>query len=211
MKGLAGRMTRYRNRLEGRSGTLWESRYKSSVVERDTYLLACSRYIELNPVRAQMIGRAQDYPRSSYSLRLNETAESIWLGESPGFKGLGLDYSARLARYSELIDQATPPSELQLIRGALQRGQLTGSPRFTEEIENITGMRVSQRSRGRPPPEIVWTLTKKSKGIGFNKSVPFLISFATSFFITINNKLYIKKILKLSFITGACSFTKNYS
>lgn len=57
MKALAARMTRYRNRLEGRSGTLWESRYKSSVVQSDTYLLACSRYIELNPVRARIVPR----------------------------------------------------------------------------------------------------------------------------------------------------------
>lgn len=150
MKGLAGRMTRYRNKLEGRSGTLWESRYKSSVVETDIYLLACSRYIELNPVRAQMIGRAEDYPWSSYPLRLKETAQNNWLDESPSFKELGLDHSARLARYIEFMDQATPRSELQLIRGALQRGQLTGSSRFTDEIENITGRRISQRSRGRP-------------------------------------------------------------
>lgn len=53
MKGLAARATRYRNRLEGRTGTLWESRYKSSVVESDAYLLACCCYIELNPVRVE--------------------------------------------------------------------------------------------------------------------------------------------------------------
>lgn len=55
MKTLAARTTRYRNRLEDRSGTLWESRYKSSVVQSDAYLLACCRYIELNPVRARMV------------------------------------------------------------------------------------------------------------------------------------------------------------
>gem|GEM_PF-5229047 len=75
MKGLAGRMTQYRNKLEGRSGTLWESRYKSSVVQTDTYLLSCSRYIELNPVRTQMVQRAQDYPWSSLQLRLKGALE----------------------------------------------------------------------------------------------------------------------------------------
>jgi REP element-mobilizing transposase RayT len=55
MKRLAGRQTRYHNRLEGRTGTLWESRYKSSPVDTDDYLLACIRYIELNPVRARMV------------------------------------------------------------------------------------------------------------------------------------------------------------
>jgi putative transposase len=61
MKALAARMTRYRNKLEGRSDSLWESRYKSSIVQSDTYLLACSRYIELNPVRARMVERAEEY------------------------------------------------------------------------------------------------------------------------------------------------------
>ena len=65
MKALAGRATRYRNRLERRSGTLWESRYKSSLVQTDTYLLACCRYIELNPVRARMVGASHDYLWSS--------------------------------------------------------------------------------------------------------------------------------------------------
>lgn len=61
MKTLSARMTRYRNRLEHRSGTLWESRFKSSLVQSDAYLLACSRYIELSPVRARLVRRAAEY------------------------------------------------------------------------------------------------------------------------------------------------------
>ncbi len=57
MKTLAARATRFRNKLEGRTGTLWESRYRSSLVQSDHYLLACSRYIELNPVRARMVAK----------------------------------------------------------------------------------------------------------------------------------------------------------
>lgn len=64
MKALAGRATRYRNRLEGRSGTLWESRYKSSLVQADAYLLACCRYIELNPVWSGMVARPEDAGRA---------------------------------------------------------------------------------------------------------------------------------------------------
>ncbi len=66
MKALVARATRYRNRLEGRCGTLWEGRYKSSPVQTETYLLACTRYIELNPVRARMVPAAGDYAWSSY-------------------------------------------------------------------------------------------------------------------------------------------------
>jgi putative transposase len=154
MKGLAGRMTRYRNTLEGRSGTLWESRYKSSVVQTDTYLLACSRYIELNPVRAQMVQHAQDYPWSSLHLRLNETAENHWLDEDFYFNELGKTHTERLARYTSFMDQAITSSELQLIRGALQRGQLTGNHRVIDEIEQITGLRISHRMRGRPAKQL---------------------------------------------------------
>jgi len=55
MKRLAGRQTRYVNRLEGRRGTLWESRYKSSPIQTDRYLLACCRYVDLSPVRARTV------------------------------------------------------------------------------------------------------------------------------------------------------------
>jgi hypothetical protein len=78
MKALAARATRYRNRLEGRSGTLWESRYKSSVVQSDSYLLACCRYIELNPVRARMVSDAADYPWSSYRIRVGDVPDGHW-------------------------------------------------------------------------------------------------------------------------------------
>ena len=70
MKRLAGRHTRRHNRLEGRRGTLWEGRYKSSPVQSDNYLLACCRYIELNPVRARMVSSAEDYRWSSYRTRM---------------------------------------------------------------------------------------------------------------------------------------------
>ena len=70
MKALVARATRYRNRREGRSGTLWEGRYKCSPVQTETYLLACTRYIELNPVRARMVPAAGDYAWSSFRQRI---------------------------------------------------------------------------------------------------------------------------------------------
>jgi len=72
MKALAARATRYRNRVEGGSGTLWEGRYNSSPVQTETYLLDCTRYIELNPVRARMVPVAGDYAWSSYRQRSGE-------------------------------------------------------------------------------------------------------------------------------------------
>ncbi len=66
MKRLSGRQTRYVNRIRNRSGTLWESRYKSSPIQTDEYLLACIRYVELNPVRARIVTHAEKYQWSSY-------------------------------------------------------------------------------------------------------------------------------------------------
>lgn len=73
---------RYRNWLETRSGTLWEGRYKSSPVRTETYLLACMRYIEPNPVRARMVsGAGDDYAWSSYRQRMGE--EDSWIDLAP--------------------------------------------------------------------------------------------------------------------------------
>lgn len=66
MKRLAGRQTRYVNYQEKRTGSLWEGRYKSSPIETDTYLLACHRYVERNPVKAGVVEHEQDYEWSSY-------------------------------------------------------------------------------------------------------------------------------------------------
>ncbi len=72
---LASRATRYRNRLESRSGTLWEGRDKSSLAQTEAYLLACARYIELNPVRARMLSSAEEYPWSSHCQRLGVSCQ----------------------------------------------------------------------------------------------------------------------------------------
>ena len=150
MKVLAARTTRYRNRLEGRTGTLWESRYRSSIVQNDTYLLACTRYIELNPIRARMVAHPRDYPWSSFNTRFNTTPGADWLDETPCFEAAGLAPEEKRARYVALIEQGIPTSEIQLIRNALQRGQLTGNSVFVDEIEKITGLRITNRGRGRP-------------------------------------------------------------
>ncbi|SDU95981.1 transposase [Pseudomonas corrugata] len=150
MKALAARATRYRNRLEGRSGTLWESRYKSSVVQSDAYLLACCRYIELNPVRARMVADVADYPWSSYRSRTGDEPDSCWLDADPCFAALGDTAMERRHRYEAFVRQAIPADQIQLIRDALQRGQLTGTSRFVDEVERIVGVRVEQRGQGRP-------------------------------------------------------------
>ncbi len=148
MKALAARATRYRNRVEGRSGTLWEGRYKSSPVQTERYLLACTRYIELNPVRARVVPAAGDYAWSSYRQRIGE--EDRWIDLDPAYLDLAGNECDRRARYARFVEQAIPEHELSLMREALQRGQLTGNQRFVDEVEQIIGVRVERRRPGRP-------------------------------------------------------------
>ena len=150
MKRLAGRQTRCHNRLEGRTGTLWESRYKSSPVDSDSYLLACSRYIELNPVRARMVEAPEAYAWSSCRSRLGD-AGCDWLDEDPCYVALGENASQRRERYRRFLYAAIPEGEWRLIREAVQRGHLTGRGSFVDKVEEIVGRRIEKRAPGRPP------------------------------------------------------------
>ncbi len=149
MKRVAARQTRYVNRLEGRTGTLWESRYKSSPVETETYLLACARYIELNPVRARLVAHPADYPWSSVRDKLG-MCETSWLDSDPCYQALGASVLQRAQRYEAFVMAAIPEDEWCLIRQAIQRGQLTGTARFVEEVAAKIGKRLALRGQGRP-------------------------------------------------------------
>ncbi len=149
MKAPAARATRYLNRLEGRSGTLWEGRDKSSPVQTATYLLACTRYIELNPVRARVVAAAGEYPWSSYRLRMGET--ECWIDLDPVYLDLADNQTEWREHYVRFVEQGVPHQELMLMREALQRGQLTGNQRFVDEVEHIIGCRMERRRPGRPP------------------------------------------------------------
>ena len=149
MKRLTGRYTRYVNRLEQRSGTVWNGRYKSSPVETDHYFMACCRYVELNPVRAKIVASPEQYPWSSYVHRAG-SSNCRWLDEHPLHAALGETRSERQTRYREWIRASIPEDEWGLIRVAVQRGQLTGRKRFQEIVEKRIGRRVELRGRGRP-------------------------------------------------------------
>ena len=150
MKRLAGRQTRFVNRQEIRTGTLWEGRYKSSPIETDSYLLACCRYVELNPVRARMTHDPGEYVWSSYQRRAGIGNQFGWLDTDPCYQALGSSDSERAARYRDFVQSAIPAGEWDFIREALQRGQLTGSKRFADDVETIVGRRIESRKQGRP-------------------------------------------------------------
>lgn len=149
MKRVAGRQTRLVNRLEHRSGTLWGSRFHSSPVETDAYLLACTRYVEMNPVRAGLVASPEAYPWSSCRSRVG-MEHSEWLDEDVCYTALGSDLSERQIRYRDWLLDAVPQGEWELIRQAARRNQLTGGSRLTEEVEEKLGVRIETRGPGRP-------------------------------------------------------------
>ena len=150
MKRLSGRQTRFVNRLESRTGTLWEGRYRSSPIQTDAYLLACYRYVELNPVRARLTEEPAAYRWSSFRRHAGFSDAFGWLDMDPCYEALGDSDHERAMRYREFVHRAIPEGEWALIREALQRGQLTGSKRFAVQVEAITGLRVENRKQGRP-------------------------------------------------------------
>jgi putative transposase len=149
MKRVAGRQTRYVNTLEKRTGSLWEGRFKSSPISTDEYLLACCRYVELNPVRAGIVADPAEYQWSSYGGRIGIRKDG-WLDADPCYLGLAESKEKREERYKNWVSDAIPEGEWELIRQSLQRGQLTGSSRFVDEIEKRIERRVEFRGRGRP-------------------------------------------------------------
>lgn len=148
MKRVAGRQTRYANKLEQRSGSLWEGRYKSSPISTDEYLLACCRYVELNPVRAGMVIDPLAYRWSSYGSKVGVHRQD-WLDDDPCYLALADSPEERAVRYAAWLAETIPGDEVGHISLALQRGQLTGSMRFVDEIAAKIERRVEFRGPGR--------------------------------------------------------------
>lgn len=149
MKRLAGRQTRYVNALERRSGSLWDGRYKSSLVQADAYLQACCRYVELNPVRAGIVDDPASYRWSNCPARVGRIKQP-WLDLDPFYLSLGKSMSQRAEKYAGWLRETPPEAEWRLIREATQRGQLTAHKRFAEELSARYGCRLVQRGPGRP-------------------------------------------------------------
>lgn len=149
MKHLAAKQTRYVNRLEQRSGTLWEGRFKSSLIETNAYLLACCRYVEMNPVLAGLSDDPSAYPWSSCRSKTHGKSYG-WLDEDSHYRGLGITEEDRREKYRDFLRESISDQEKERILGAVQRGQLTGGSAFVDEIEKRLDRRVDFRGRGRP-------------------------------------------------------------
>ena len=149
MQHLGGLYVRYVNRAFQRTGTLWEGRYKASLVDSERYLMGCYRYIELNPVRAGMVRHPADYPWSSYRRHaLGEPSEVVV--DHPLYEALGATPEDRAAAYRELVESGMDDRLLRVIRESLNQCRVLGSDRFKDDIEITLRRPVRAAKRGRP-------------------------------------------------------------
>jgi putative transposase len=153
MMSLGRRYVSYINKTNRRTGTLWDSRYKSSLVQADAYLLLCMRYIELNPVRAAMVDDPAHYRWNSY--RANGLGQDDpLLTPHLLYASLAKTGKERLAAYRVLFRSELDDEAIGDIRLALGQGQPLGNSRFMSSIERVTGMPCIVRPRGRPRKQV---------------------------------------------------------
>jgi putative transposase len=149
MQSLGRRYVRYVNRTYGRTGTLFEGRYRASLVESERYLLTCMRYIELNPVRARIAARPADYRWSSFRNHAGQDTLS-WIAQPDEYRRLGKSRRERAEAYRALFDTPMGNYELGVIREHLNKDCALGSSRFQAEIERMAGRRARVVPQGRP-------------------------------------------------------------
>ena len=149
LQSVGRRYVRYFNQRYKRTGTLWEGRYKSAVVSRDEYLMVCGRYIEMNPVRAGMVGSPKEYPWSSYRFRAFGKPDQL-LDEDPWYQGLGSIPEERQRAYRSWVSASFSRGEWDQIRDATQKGRVIGSTRFQNHVESMLGRRLTRPFSGRP-------------------------------------------------------------
>lgn len=149
MQALGRRYVRYFNREYQRSGTLWEGRFRSSLVQSEQYLLRCYRYIELNPVRAHMVSDPSEYAWSSYHCNALGKGSSLCSPHSE-YLLLGKTSAQRQRAYRALFSDVIDGNLLDDIRCSLNKGLAFGGEQFKKEIEAMHCRRVRPAKLGRP-------------------------------------------------------------
>lgn len=147
MQSLGRYYVRYINQTYHRSGTLWEGRYKSTLVDSERYLLLVSRYIELNPVRAGMVDHPAKYPWVSYHGNVLEKDIKL-LKPHKCYQALGKTIPAQKTAYAALFKDQISEKTIDAIRHATEKSWVLGDNRFKEQIERAIGRRASPTPRG---------------------------------------------------------------
>ncbi len=139
----------YFNECYGGSGTLWEGRYRATVIDANNYLLTCSRYIELNPVRNQLVDKPQDYRWSSYAHNALALHDEM-ISAARQYQKLGDSAGDCAKAYRQLFKQKLGAQQVQEITDATMKGWVLGDSRFARKIEKLSGRRATQLPKGRP-------------------------------------------------------------
>jgi putative transposase len=149
MQSLGRRYVATFNRRHGRSGTLWEGRYRAAVVDPESALLCCMRYIESHPQRSGIIGDAAQYAWSSLAHHLGRRRDPL-ITEPAAWWTLGNTPFDREAAYRRLLDEGVTPAEAKAISVATRRGWPIGSEQAKQRLALALGRHVTPRPRGRP-------------------------------------------------------------
>ncbi|MGH8527187.1 MAG: transposase, partial [Gammaproteobacteria bacterium] len=149
LKHLGQRFVQYINRSYRRSGTLWEGRFRSCLAREEDYVLACYRYIEMNPVRAEMVKHPRHYRWSSYRINAEGQASKV-ITQHQHYRALGRSEEARREAYRALFKTELDPEVLGNIRAATNGNYALGSRRFQAEVAAMVGRRVTRGKAGRP-------------------------------------------------------------
>jgi len=149
MQAVGRRYVRHFNTTHGRTGTLWEGRYRSTLVEEDRYLLTCMAYIDLNPVRAGMVERARDHVWSSHGHYIGLRQDRL-ITHHPLVWGLGNTPFSREAAYAELVQGGTSTEDAQALTDSTLKGWALGSADFLADLQRLTERRAARLSAGRP-------------------------------------------------------------
>jgi putative transposase len=152
MQALGRRYVYYINKTYRRTGTLWEGRYKASLIDSEAYLLTCMRYIELNPVRPRMVKHAGEYKWSSYGANAQGREDSL-ITPHPLYTALGETAADRQHAYRELFRHHLDNTLLHEIRDALNHELVLGRSYFKDKIEAMTQRQTRLGAPGRPRVE----------------------------------------------------------
>ena len=147
MQALGRKYVRYFNDRHGRTGTLWEGRFRSSLIDSERYFLQCSRYIETNPVRAGMVSSPADYYWSSFRSNAEGHPDPL-VRRHPVYFALGRSVLARHEAYRALFGIPLAPLELDAIRRATNQGLVLGFDDRRRELERKLGQRLSRSTHG---------------------------------------------------------------
>ena len=149
MQAIGRSYVRYFNDLQARTGTLWEGRYRSTLIQTERYLLACMAYMDLNPVRAAMTAEARDYPWSSHGFYAGLRTDKLVTPHAL-YWDLANTPFGREAAYADLVRSGVNPEQQAALTRSTLAGWALGEDDFVADLQKRTGRRLNKSKAGRP-------------------------------------------------------------